>query len=65
MIKVTRALLTRLKELYAEAKKGGVELHQYGEWIEKKVKDVQFDRDEDYSKFKGCKISKEDIDDDS
>ena len=65
MVKVTRVLLTRLNELYGEAKKGGVEFHRYGEWIEKKVRDVQFDRDEDYSKFEGGKISKVDVDDDS
>ena len=65
MVKVTRVLLTRLNELFAEAKKGGVEFHRYGEWIEKKVKDVLFDRDEDFSKFEGCKISKVDVDDDS
>jgi hypothetical protein len=65
MVKVTRVLLTRLNELYAEAKKGGVEFHRYGEWIEKKVKDVQFDRDEDYSKFEGSKISKVNVNDGS
>ena len=65
MVKVTRVLLTRLNELYVEAKKGGVEFHRYGEWIEKKVRDVLFDRDEDYSKFEGSKISKMDVDDDS
>ena len=65
MVKVTKVLLTRLKELFTEAKKEGVEFHRYGEWIEEKVKDVKYDRDEDYSKFEGSKISKVNVDDDS